>query len=218
MLGHTARAAYDGAGAVESFEQRVPQVVLLDLSMPGMTGFDVIQRMRATSARRDHCGDDRSRFGRGHARTQGGGLRRASRSSRSTCLNWKRCWRGRCVPRRHDGAGRFRLRAIEPAVRYRREIARWRRSGCTGHGRECALERQPSPGGEAADRTICEEWPGQGRRSDVRPGDREGRSDLRHRGARRIDARRGVGHNPTMVRNSLVRRRHFGPSRFGSKG
>ena len=49
MLGHTARAAYDGAGAVESFEQRVPQVVLLDLSMPGMTGFDVIQRLRATS-------------------------------------------------------------------------------------------------------------------------------------------------------------------------
>jgi CheY-like chemotaxis protein len=46
MLGHHARAAYDGPGALDSFEAHRPQVVLLDLSMPGMTGFDVIRRMR----------------------------------------------------------------------------------------------------------------------------------------------------------------------------
>ncbi|SAL44508.1 PAS/PAC sensor hybrid histidine kinase [Caballeronia arvi] len=46
MLGHSARAAYDGAGALDSFDATRPQVVLLDLSMPGMTGFDVIRRMR----------------------------------------------------------------------------------------------------------------------------------------------------------------------------
>jgi len=46
MLGHQARAAYDGPGALDSFEASRPQVVLLDLSMPGMTGFDVIRRMR----------------------------------------------------------------------------------------------------------------------------------------------------------------------------
>ncbi|BBU32430.1 hypothetical protein BTHE68_61640 (plasmid) [Burkholderia sp. THE68] len=46
MLGHRARAVYDGPGALDSFEASRPQVVLLDLSMPGMTGFDVIRRMR----------------------------------------------------------------------------------------------------------------------------------------------------------------------------
>ncbi|SAK78535.1 PAS/PAC sensor hybrid histidine kinase [Caballeronia fortuita] len=51
MLGHNARAAYDGPGALESFEAARPQVVLLDLSMPGMTGFDVIRRMRGDGDR-----------------------------------------------------------------------------------------------------------------------------------------------------------------------
>ncbi|SAL45455.1 PAS/PAC sensor hybrid histidine kinase [Caballeronia peredens] len=46
MLGHRARAAYDGAEALDSFEAHRPHVVLLDLSMPGLTGFDVIRRMR----------------------------------------------------------------------------------------------------------------------------------------------------------------------------
>ncbi|BAN27105.1 hybrid sensor histidine kinase/response regulator [Caballeronia insecticola] len=46
MLGHRARAAYDGAEALDAFEAQRPQVVLLDLSMPGLTGFDVIRRMR----------------------------------------------------------------------------------------------------------------------------------------------------------------------------
>jgi CheY-like chemotaxis protein len=50
MLGHHARAAYDGPGALDSFEASRPQVVLLDLSMPGMTGFDVIRRMRDESS------------------------------------------------------------------------------------------------------------------------------------------------------------------------
>ncbi|BAO91376.1 PAS domain S-box protein [Caballeronia cordobensis] len=46
MLGHSARAAYDGTAALDFFETSRPQVVLLDLSMPGLTGFDVIRRMR----------------------------------------------------------------------------------------------------------------------------------------------------------------------------
>lgn len=50
MLGHTARAAYDGPDALQSFGQRAPQVVLLDLSMPGMTGFDVIRRIREATS------------------------------------------------------------------------------------------------------------------------------------------------------------------------
>jgi CheY-like chemotaxis protein/two-component sensor histidine kinase len=51
MLGHQARATYDGPEALDSFEATRPQVVLLDLSMPGMTGFDVIRRMRDEGTR-----------------------------------------------------------------------------------------------------------------------------------------------------------------------
>jgi len=49
MLGHTARAAYDGEEALRLFDARRPHVVLLDLSMPGLTGFDVIRRIREQS-------------------------------------------------------------------------------------------------------------------------------------------------------------------------
>ncbi|MDR5781883.1 PAS domain S-box protein [Caballeronia sp. LZ065] len=51
MLGHRARPAYDGSEALASFGTERPQVVLLDLSMPGLTGFDVIRRMRDEGAR-----------------------------------------------------------------------------------------------------------------------------------------------------------------------
>ncbi|WP_277186819.1 PAS domain S-box protein [Caballeronia sp. BR00000012568055] len=50
MLGHAARAAYDGPEALGLFDQTRPQIVLLDLSMPGMTGFDVIRHMRERQA------------------------------------------------------------------------------------------------------------------------------------------------------------------------
>lgn len=46
MLGHAARAAYDGKEALRLFDERRPDVVLLDLSMPGLTGFDVIRGIR----------------------------------------------------------------------------------------------------------------------------------------------------------------------------
>lgn len=51
MLGHRTRPAYDGSEALALFEAERPQVVLLDLSMPGLTGFDVIRRMRDDGAR-----------------------------------------------------------------------------------------------------------------------------------------------------------------------
>ncbi|MDR5822945.1 PAS domain S-box protein [Caballeronia sp. LZ043] len=51
MLGHRTRPAYGGSEALALFEAERPQVVLLDLSMPGLTGFDVIRRMRDDGAR-----------------------------------------------------------------------------------------------------------------------------------------------------------------------
>jgi CheY-like chemotaxis protein len=47
QLGHESRAAYDGAEALAIAEGYRPEVVLLDLGMPGMDGLEVARRLRA---------------------------------------------------------------------------------------------------------------------------------------------------------------------------
>ncbi|MFM0194487.1 PAS domain S-box protein [Paraburkholderia strydomiana] len=47
VLGHESRAVYDGAAAVELAKQWQPALVLLDLSMPKITGFDALPQIRA---------------------------------------------------------------------------------------------------------------------------------------------------------------------------
>lgn len=47
--GWRARVAHDGAEAVVSFEAEEPDLVLLDLSLPRLDGWQVIERIRATS-------------------------------------------------------------------------------------------------------------------------------------------------------------------------
>lgn len=37
--------AIDGRSAIEVIERRTPSLILLDLMMPGMTGFDVLKRL-----------------------------------------------------------------------------------------------------------------------------------------------------------------------------
>jgi len=46
LLGHEARAAYGGEQALRVVDQFHPQVVLLDLNMPGTDGFSVMRRLR----------------------------------------------------------------------------------------------------------------------------------------------------------------------------
>ena len=46
--------AADGRGGVEEFEAEQPDLVVLDIAMPGMSGFEVAQTMRAIE-QRDHC-------------------------------------------------------------------------------------------------------------------------------------------------------------------
>ncbi len=52
-MGHSIRQAYSGAEALEAAVEFKPQLVLLDLSMPGMDGFEVAQRLRERDETRD---------------------------------------------------------------------------------------------------------------------------------------------------------------------
>ncbi|MBN3751976.1 PAS domain S-box protein [Paraburkholderia sp. Tr-20389] len=50
VLGHEAHAVYDGAAAIELAHTLQPHLVLLDLSMPKMTGFDALPHIRKALA------------------------------------------------------------------------------------------------------------------------------------------------------------------------
>ena len=44
--GHEVRTAYDGPGALEAVAAYLPDVVLLDIGLPGLDGFEVARRLR----------------------------------------------------------------------------------------------------------------------------------------------------------------------------
>ena len=47
LFGHSAEVAYDGATAIEKVRANRPDVVLCDLGLPGMTGYEVARQLRA---------------------------------------------------------------------------------------------------------------------------------------------------------------------------
>ncbi|MBC5785071.1 response regulator [Ramlibacter sp. USB13] len=47
LMGHRCTAVHDGPSALASFSQVKPDVVLLDIGMPGMDGYEVARRLRA---------------------------------------------------------------------------------------------------------------------------------------------------------------------------
>ena len=51
--GHDVRTAYDGSAAVEAALDYRPDVVLLDIGLPGLNGFEVAKRIRQQPALRD---------------------------------------------------------------------------------------------------------------------------------------------------------------------
>ena len=53
MRGHEVATAYDGVAALALAAERAPDVVLLDIGLPGMDGYEVARCLRAASATRD---------------------------------------------------------------------------------------------------------------------------------------------------------------------
>ena len=53
MLGADTRVVYDGKTALAAIEQFTPGIVMLDLGMPGMDGYEVARHLRADPARSD---------------------------------------------------------------------------------------------------------------------------------------------------------------------
>jgi CheY-like chemotaxis protein len=54
-MGHEVAVAHDGLTALERATQFEPGVVLLDLGMPGMDGFQVCERLRAYTWKQRPC-------------------------------------------------------------------------------------------------------------------------------------------------------------------
>jgi CheY-like chemotaxis protein len=48
MLGHNVSVAHTGRSAIESVEAACPHVVLLDIGLPDMSGYDVAREIRAS--------------------------------------------------------------------------------------------------------------------------------------------------------------------------
>ncbi len=46
-LGHQTHTAFDGPGAVKACREFRPEIVLLDIGLPGLTGYEVASQMRA---------------------------------------------------------------------------------------------------------------------------------------------------------------------------
>ena len=50
MMGHTTQVAHDGAQALAMAPQFLPDVIFLDIGLPGMSGYEVARALRQTAA------------------------------------------------------------------------------------------------------------------------------------------------------------------------
>ena len=52
-LGYEVSTAFDGASAIAQAEQLLPDLIVLDLEMPGISGFEAVRRLRQNPATED---------------------------------------------------------------------------------------------------------------------------------------------------------------------
>lgn len=52
-LGHDVHAAYDGLQALEAAYRLLPDIIILDIGLPGLNGYDVARRLRTQYPRSD---------------------------------------------------------------------------------------------------------------------------------------------------------------------
>ncbi len=50
LVGHTVDPVFDGPSAVEAANQKAPDLIVLDLMLPGFDGLEVTRRIRSTQA------------------------------------------------------------------------------------------------------------------------------------------------------------------------
>jgi CheY-like chemotaxis protein len=46
LMGHDIRTAHDGPQALKAAEEFLPEIVLLDIGLPGMNGYEVCRKLR----------------------------------------------------------------------------------------------------------------------------------------------------------------------------
>ena len=79
LEGHEVELAHDGVAALRSFEQRRPDVALLDIGMPNANGYEVARQIRAAPEGGERIADRDNGMGAG--RRQARVARRRLRSS-----------------------------------------------------------------------------------------------------------------------------------------
>ena len=50
LAGHNVRIAHDGSAALEAISTFQPEVIVLDIGLPGMNGYDLARRIRGETA------------------------------------------------------------------------------------------------------------------------------------------------------------------------
>ena len=96
LMGHEVRTAHDGLEAVEAAAAFRPDVVLLDIGMPRLNGYDACRRIREQPWGKGmvHRRPDRLGPGGGPAPVAGGRASTTTWSSRWTPPPWRSCWPG----------------------------------------------------------------------------------------------------------------------------
>ena len=158
--GHQVITAYDGLTAVKRFREESPDIVLLDLAMPGPDGFTVAGQIRASGLRADP-----RRVGRERRGGEGQGARhrrrrlprQAVRQGGAARPDRGRHAAGRSRGRRGDvrsALGRRAATSSRPATRRGSATSRWssrrRSSGCS---------RRSSGRPATSSRTTCSRGP-----------------------------------------------------------